>query len=80
MPDYTGPNLKELSLVKRNIWQTNYDLKNSQIDPTLPKPKREFLKKRFNYGGTKLWNSLPPNAKLASSVHSFMNIIRVKPD
>ena len=77
--DFTGPNLKE-SLVKRNIRQTDYDLRNSQTDLVLPKPKREFLKKSFNYSGAKLWNSLPPNAKLASSVHSFMNIIRVTPD
>ena len=77
--DYTGPNLKE-SLIKRNIRQTNYHLRNSQTDLALPKPKREFLKKSFNYSGAKLWNSLPPNAKLASSVHSFMNIIQVTPD
>ena len=44
--DYTGPNLKE-SLIKRNIRQTNYDLRNSQTDLALPKPKREFLKKKF---------------------------------
>ena len=44
--NYTGPNLKE-SLIKKNIWQTNYDLKNSQTDLALPKPKREFLKKNL---------------------------------
>ena len=77
--DYTGPNLKE-SLIKKNIWQTNYDLKNSQTDLALLKPKMEFLKKSFNFGGAKLWNSLLPNVKLASSVHSFINIILVTPD
>ena len=41
--DYTEPNLKE-SLIRRNIWQTNYDLRNSQTDLAVPKPKREFLK------------------------------------
>ena len=33
--DYTGPNLKE-SLIRRNIWQTNYDLRDSQTDLGLP--------------------------------------------
>ena len=42
--NYTEPNLKE-SLIRRNIWQTNYDLRNSQADVAAPKPKREFLKK-----------------------------------
>ena len=32
--DYTGPNLKE-SLIRRNIWQTNYDLRDSQTDLAL---------------------------------------------
>ena len=41
--DYTGRNLKE-SLIRRNIWQTNYDLRNSRTDLAVPKPKREFLK------------------------------------
>ena len=42
--DYTRHNLKE-SLIRKNIWQTNYDLRNSQTDLAVPKPKREFLKK-----------------------------------
>ena len=48
--DYTGPNLKE-SLIRRNIWQTNYDLRNSQADLPAPKPKREFLNKVSIIGG-----------------------------
>ncbi len=73
--DYTGPNLKE-SLIWRNTRQTNYDLRSSLTDLTLPKPNREFLKKSFNYSGAKLWNSLPLDAKVAESVYQFKNIIR----
>ena len=73
--DYTGPNLKE-SLIWRNTRQTNYDLRSSLTDLTLPKPNREFLKKSFNYSGAKLWNSLPLDAKVAESVYQFRNIIR----
>ena len=71
---YIGPNLKE-SLILRNARQTNYDLRNSLTDLTLPKPKREYLKKSFNYSGAKLWNSLPFDAKVAESVSQFKNII-----
>ena len=39
---YTGSNLKE-SLTWRNTRQTNYDLRNTHTDLTLPKPKSEFL-------------------------------------
>ena len=70
-----GPNLKE-SLIWRNTRQTNYDLRSSLTDLTLPKPNREFLKKSFNYSGAKLWNSLPLDAKVAESVNQFENIIR----
>ena len=66
--DYTGPNLKE-SLIKRDIWQTIYDLRNSKTELALPKLKRKFLRKSLNYSGAKLRNSLPS-----------MNIIRVTPD
>ena len=39
-----GPNLKE-SLIRRNIWLTNYDLRNNQTDLAFSKPKRSFSKK-----------------------------------
>ena len=44
--DYTGPNLKE-SRIRRNIWQTNYGLRNSQTDLALLKPIRELFLKKF---------------------------------
>ena len=70
-----SPNLMG-SLILRNTRQTNYDLRNSLTDLTLPKPKGEYLKKSFNYSGAKLWNSLPFDAKVAESVSQFKNIIR----
>ena len=42
--DYSAPNLKKL-LKRRNSLQTFYDLRNSQNDLDVPKPRREFLKK-----------------------------------
>jgi hypothetical protein len=72
---YIGASLKE-SLILKTTRQTNYDLRNSLTDLTLPKPKREYLKKCFNYSRAKLWNSLPFDAKVAESVSQFKNIIR----
>ena len=46
--DDTAPNLRN-SFVRRNVDQTDYHLRNSATDLTLPKPKREFLKRSFKY-------------------------------
>ena len=45
--DDTAPNLKN-SFVRRNAVQTDYHLRNSATDLTLPKPERDFLKKVLN--------------------------------
>ena len=46
--DHTAPGLRG-SFVSREIDQTNYHLRNTATDLTIPKPKREFLKKSFKY-------------------------------
>ena len=48
----------------------------SATDLTLPKPKREFLKRSFKYSGAVLWNQLPNEAKLAQSIYSFNKCIK----
>ena len=73
--NYTGLNLKE-ALIRRNDVQTNYELRNGHTDIALAKPKREFLKKSFNYSGAKLWNSLPSDIKQAESIYSFKNLLK----
>ena len=55
----------------REIDQTNYHLRNTATDLSLPKPKREFLKKSFKYSGAILWNQLPVEGKIAESLQSF---------
>ena len=73
--DDTAPNLRN-SFVRRNVDQTDYHLRNSATDLTLPKPKREFLKRSFKYSGAMLWNQLPNEAKLAQSIYSFNKYIK----
>ena len=47
------------SFVRRNVDQTNYHLRNTATDLTLPKPKREFLKRNCKFSGAMLWNQIP---------------------
>ena len=63
------PTLKN-SLVRRNVDQTDYHLRNIATDLTLPKPKREFLKRSIKYSGAMLWNQLPNEAKPAENIRS----------
>ena len=44
---------------------------------TLPKPKREFLKRSFKFSGAMLWNQPPNGAKLVESISSFKTLIRL---
>ena len=57
--NHTAPNLNEC-FCKRNTIQSNYDLRSSDTDLCLPKPKpnSEFLKKTFRYNGAMQWNHL----------------------
>ena len=50
--DHTAPGLR-WSFVRREIDQTNYHLRNTATELTIPKPKREFLKKVLNIAA--LW-------------------------
>ena len=72
--DHTAPGLRG-SFVRREIDQTNYHLRNTATDLTLPKPKREFLKKSFKYSGAVLWSQFSIEEKLAESLHSFKSIV-----
>ena len=65
--DHNAPGLWN-SFVRRNVDQTNYHLRNTATDLTLPKPKREFLKRNFKFSGAMLWNQLSNEAKLAESI------------
>ena len=60
--DYTAPNLKQ-SLVGSYPMPASYNLRSTDTDIALPKPRREFVKKTFKYSGAKLWNSLSRAAK-----------------
>ena len=56
--DHTARGLRNY-FVRRNVDQTNYHLRNTASDLTLPKPKRYFLKRSNKFSGAMLWNELP---------------------
>ena len=68
--DHAAPGLKE-SLHKRNVTQNTYNLRNSENDLTLPKPRTEYLKRSFKYSGVMLWNDLSSAAKSADTLDCF---------
>jgi hypothetical protein len=70
--DYTAPNLKE-SLTGSSLTQANHNLRNSYTDLSLPKPRREFLKKRVlntagqSFGIAFLGKQKKPNQSISSN-------------
>ena len=55
--DHVAPGLKE-SFHERNVLQNRYNLRNSEYDLTIPKPRTEYLRRSFKYSGAMLWNDL----------------------
>ena len=59
-------NLERLSVLSRG-----YDLRDSETDLKLPKPRTNFLKRSFKYSASALWNNLPIDAKNATILNEF---------
>ena len=76
LANHTAPNLKDL-FSRRNVSQNSYELRNSETDLSIKKPKTEFLKKTFGYSGAVLWNSLPQDVKMAESLISFKTKVKL---
>ena len=68
--DYTASNLKQSLVGGSPIW-VSFNLRSTDTDIALAKPRREFLRKSFKYSGAKLWNSLSPEVKEAQSIFTF---------
>lgn len=64
LDDYTASSLKE-TFKKINDYRDRYNLRNNDVNVLLPKPKRDFLRKTFQYNGAMLWNNLPIELKQA---------------
>ena len=55
--------------------KTKYDLRNGETNLAIPKPRTESFKKSFEYRGARVWNALPTEAKAASSLNCFKQML-----
>ena len=56
---------------------SNYDLRDVNGKLLLPKPRTDFLKRRFSYSGAFLWNNLPEEVRTANSLDVFKRSVPV---
>ena len=54
----------------------NYNLKNNEIILVNPKPKTEILHKLINHAGTSVWNNLPYEIKMSTSLNVFKSKLK----
>ena len=71
--DHTAPNLNDLSRKKNNVAsQKTYNLRNSETNLALAKPKTRFLKRNFWFiSDAILCNNLSQELKRAETISSF---------
>jgi hypothetical protein len=63
--NHSAPNLKDKFITRDINLSTNYNLRNADINLSVPKPR-----------GAVLWNSLLTQAKQTESLSSFTNLIK----
>ena len=77
--EQSAPSLGE-KFIKIKDLNREYNLRSNDSDLALPKPKTNYLKRSFRYSGAVLWNSLPSEAKKASSLYQFKRIMSTVPE
>ena len=65
----TSEYLRSCFVVRDNL--NSYHLTNTENTLTLPQPRADYLKKSFSHSGAQLWNSLPIELRLATSLNDF---------
>ena len=58
----SAPNLKDKFITRETNPLNNYNLRNADVNFSVPKPNTEYLKKSFGHSGAVLWNNLPSKA------------------
>ena len=69
------PNMPTYISCRIQMKSNNYTLRNSLSQILLPKPKTEFLKRSFIYGGSKIVNSLLPDTRQSCNLNTFRSKI-----
>ena len=63
----------------RNLFidrNTHYNLRNAGGKLNLPRPRTDYLKRSFSYGGAQLWNNLPESIRTIKSFKNFKKAIQ----
>ena len=60
--NHSAPNLKD-KFITRETNLSNYNLRNADVNFSVPQPNTEYLKKSFGYSGAVPWNNLPTASK-----------------
>jgi hypothetical protein len=55
---------------------SHYRLRDSEGKLFLPKPRTDYLKRSFSYGGASLWNGLPESLRSSLSLSSFKRSLK----
>ena len=55
---------------------THYNLRNAGGKLNLPRPRTDYLKRSFSYGGAQLWNNLPESIRTIKSFKNFKKAIQ----
>ena len=66
---------RTLRVVASNCSFQGDDLRDSETDLKLPKPRTNFLKRSFKYSASALWNNLPIDAKNATTLNEFKRLL-----
>ena len=74
----SAPCLRE-NLERLTDLSRGYDLRDSETDLKLPKPRTNFLKRSFKYNASTLWNNLPIGAKNATTLNEFKRLLSTLP-
>ena len=54
----------------------SYNLRNTEGKLSIPQPRTNYCKRSFSYSGAVLWNSLPNEIKLSSTLNEFKSKLK----
>ena len=80
--EQSAPSLRQKFIKIKDLSREHNLRSNDTVDTdlALPKPKTNNLKRSFKYSGAVLWNSLPSEAKKASSLYQFKCSMSTMPE
>ena len=70
-----APNYLSSKFIQRSDVITSYNLRDSDNKLAIPLPRTNYYKNSFGYSGAVLWNSLPSDARQATSLINFRRLL-----